>query len=121
MRGYRPDELFDADGRLQSDVAALAPMGRRRMGLNPHANGGLLLEPLRLPDFRSYAVAVKQPGHPEAEATRILGRYLRDVMKLNLEQQNSRIFGPDETASNRLEAVLEVTREDLGGIDVAGR
>ena len=79
------------------------------MGMNPHANGGLLLEPLRLPDFRDYAVEVKRPGRPTAEATRILGRYLRDVMKLNLEQRNFRMFGPDETASNRLDAVLEVT------------
>ena len=109
MRSYRPDRLFDAGGKFVPDLAALAPKGRRRMGMNPHANGGLLLEPLRLPDFRSYAVVVKQPGRPEAEATRVLGRYLRDVMKLNLEQRNFRLFGPDETASNRLEAVLEVT------------
>jgi xylulose-5-phosphate/fructose-6-phosphate phosphoketolase len=109
MRSYRPDRLFDADGKLVPDLATLAPTGRRRMGMNPHANGGLLLEPLRLPDFRSYAIAVKQPGRPTTEATRILGRYLRDVMKLNLEQRNFRMFGPDETASNRLDAVLEVT------------
>jgi xylulose-5-phosphate/fructose-6-phosphate phosphoketolase len=109
MRSYRPERLFDAEGRLQPELAALAPKGSRRMGMNPHANGGLLLEPLRLPEFRSYAVEVNQNGRPETEATRILGRYLRDVMKLNLEQRNFRIFGPDETASNRLDAVLDVT------------
>ena len=109
MASYRPHELFDSDGKFNPELAALAPKGRRRMGMNPHANGGLLLEPLRLPHFRSYAVEVKHPGSPETEATRILGHYLRDVMKLNLEKGNFRVFGPDETASNRLEAVLEVT------------
>jgi xylulose-5-phosphate/fructose-6-phosphate phosphoketolase len=109
MRSYRPDQLFDAGGRFRPDLAALAPKGRRRMGMNPHANGGLLLEPLRLPDFRDYAVEVKRNGRPVAEATRVLGRYLRDVMRLNLEQRNFRLFGPDETASNRLDAVYEAT------------
>jgi xylulose-5-phosphate/fructose-6-phosphate phosphoketolase len=109
MRSYRPDQLFDPEGRLKPELAALAPRGVRRMGMNPHANGGLLLEPLRLPEFRNYAVDVKHPGHPEAEATRVLGYYLRDVMKLNLEKRNFRVFGPDETASNRLDAVLDVT------------
>jgi xylulose-5-phosphate/fructose-6-phosphate phosphoketolase len=109
MRSYRPDQLFDPEGRLKPELAALAPKGMRRMGMNPHANGGLLLEPLRLPEFRGYAVDVKHPGFPESEATRVLGYYLRDVMKLNLEKRNFRIFGPDETASNRLDAVLDVT------------
>jgi len=109
MKSYRPDQLFDRDGKFKPELAALAPKGARRMGMNPHANGGLLLEPLRLPQFRSYAVEVKRHGHPESEATRILGRYLRDVMKLSLEKRNFRVFGPDETASNRLEAVLDVT------------
>jgi xylulose-5-phosphate/fructose-6-phosphate phosphoketolase len=109
MRSYRPDQLFDSDGRLKPELAALAPRGLRRMGMNPHANGGLLLEPLQLPPFRSFAVEVKHPGQPEAEATRVLGYYLRDVMKLNLEKHNFRIFGPDETASNRLDAVLDAT------------
>ena len=109
MKSYHPERLFDADGRFRSELAALAPRGSRRMGMNPHANGGLLLQPLRLPDFREYAVEVKRNGQPVAEATRILGHYLRDVMKLNLDQRNFRLFGPDETASNRLEAVYEAT------------
>jgi xylulose-5-phosphate/fructose-6-phosphate phosphoketolase len=107
MRSYHPDQLFDGDGRLQPELAALAPKGKRRMGTNPHANGGVLLQPLRLPDFRDYAVP--RDTRPVTEATRVLGRYLRDVMKLNLDQRNFRIFGPDETASNRLDGVLEVT------------
>jgi xylulose-5-phosphate/fructose-6-phosphate phosphoketolase len=109
MKNYRPEQLFDSDGRLKPDLAALAPTGRRRMGMNPHANGGILLEPLRLPQFRDYAVDVRHNGHPLAEATRVLGGYLRDVMKLNLETRNFRVFGPDETASNRLDALLDVT------------
>ncbi len=107
MRSYGQEELFDADGRLRPELAALAPAGRRRMGMNPHANGGALLRPLDLPDFRAYAV--DRDGRPVTEATRVLGRYLRDVMKLNLDQRNFRLFGPDETASNRLDAVLEAT------------
>src|ERR1700676_1907899 len=109
MRGYKPEELFDAQGALMPALADLPPKGKRRMGMNPHANGGLLLGPLHLPQFRSYAVEVKTPGEPVAEATRVLGHFLRDVMKSNLQAQNFRVFGPDETASNRLEAVLEVT------------
>jgi xylulose-5-phosphate/fructose-6-phosphate phosphoketolase len=109
LRSYGPERLFDALGRLKPELADLAPRGGRRMGMNPHANGGALLQPLRLPPFRSYAVEVTRHGRPEAEATRVLGRYLRDVMKLNLAQRNFRVFGPDETASNRLEALLEVT------------
>jgi xylulose-5-phosphate/fructose-6-phosphate phosphoketolase len=109
MRSYKPDELFDKAGRVLPELAELAPKGDRRMGANPHANGGLLLHDLRLPDFRDYAVAVPQPGAVEAEATRVLGTLLRDVMRLNLERRNFRLFGPDETASNRLGAVFEAT------------
>jgi len=109
MTSYRAEELFDHDGKLRPELASLAPKGQQRMGMNPHANGGLLLEPLRLPQFRNYAVDVKKPGSPETEATRVLGEYLRDVMKMNLEKRNFRVFGPDETASNRLEAVYSVT------------
>jgi len=109
MKSYRAGELFDQDGKLKPELASLAPKGQQRMGMNPHANGGLLLEPLRLPQFRNYAVDVKKPGSPETEATRILGDYLRDVMKMNLEKRNFRVFGPDETASNRLEAIYSVS------------
>ncbi|MCR4331396.1 MAG: phosphoketolase family protein, partial [Sulfuricaulis sp.] len=109
LRSYRPEELFDAHGALKPELAALAPKGTRRMGANPHANGGLLLRDLRLPDFREYAVDVPQPGQALAEPTRIMGRFLRDVMKLNMDSRNFRVFGPDETASNRLGALFEVT------------
>jgi xylulose-5-phosphate/fructose-6-phosphate phosphoketolase len=109
MRSYRPEELFDANGRLLPEIAALAPKGNRRMGANPHANGGLLLKDLILPDFRDYAVAVPAPGETEAEATRVSGQFLRDVMRLNAESRNFRVVGPDETASNRLDALFEVT------------
>ncbi|WP_254515903.1 phosphoketolase [Novosphingobium sp. G106] len=109
MRSYRPEELFDANGKLIEELAALAPTGRRRMGSNPHANGGLLLEPLGLPHFRDHAITVTSPGSVRGEATRILGRYIRDVMRLSLPAANFRLFGPDETASNRLEASYEVT------------
>ncbi|HSW52714.1 MAG TPA: phosphoketolase family protein, partial [Sulfuricaulis sp.] len=102
MKGYRPAELFDEHGALRPELAALAPRALRRMGANPHANGGLLLKDLRLPDFRDYAVAVPRPGAVEAEATRVMGVLLRDVMKINNERRNFRVFGPDETASNRL-------------------
>jgi xylulose-5-phosphate/fructose-6-phosphate phosphoketolase len=101
--------LFDERGKFREEFAALAPTGQRRMGSNPHANGGELLQPLSMPHFRDYAVAVPVPGGVRAEATRILGTLLRDVMKLNLGKQNFRLFGPDETASNRLEAVYEVS------------
>jgi len=107
MQRYRPEELFDTTGRLRPELAALAPKGGRRMGANPHANGGLLLHDLRLPDFRAYAVDVPQPGAVEAEATRVQGQFLRDVLKRN--ETNFRIFGPDETASNRWDAVFEVS------------
>jgi len=109
MRSYKPEELFDAQGTLVPALADLPPKGKRRMGMNPHANGGVLLEPLHLPQFRSYGVEVKTPGEPVTEATRILGRFLRDIMKSNLRSGNFRLFGPDETSSNRLDAVLEVT------------
>ena len=107
MRGYRPQELFDDQGKLIPDLAELAPQGERRMGANPHANGGVLLNDLVMPDFASYAVDVPKPGLTTAEPTRVMGKFLRDVMKMN--QRNFRVMGPDETASNRLEAVFEVT------------
>jgi xylulose-5-phosphate/fructose-6-phosphate phosphoketolase len=109
MKSYRAEELFDEGGALIPELAALAPEGDRRMGANPHANGGILLEDLALPDFQDYAVAVPRPGTVTAEATRVLGGFLRDVMRRNLERRNFRVFGPDETASNRLEALFEVT------------
>jgi xylulose-5-phosphate/fructose-6-phosphate phosphoketolase len=109
MKSYHPDELFDETGKLIPELAALAPKGTRRMGSNPHANGGLLRQELRLPDFRSYALQVAQPGRVVGEATRELGKLLRDVFTLNQEESNFRVFGPDETASNRLGAVFEVT------------
>jgi xylulose-5-phosphate/fructose-6-phosphate phosphoketolase len=109
MKSYKPEELFDKNGRLIPELAELAPKGERRMGANPHANGGVLLRDLRMPDFREYAVNVPQPGVVVAEATRVLGRFLRDIMKLNEQQRNFRVFGPDETASNRLSALFEVT------------
>ncbi len=109
MKSYKPEELFDARGALKPELARLAPEGNRRMGANPHANGGLLLKDLRMPDFRSYAVDVPQPGTVTAESTREMGKFLRDVMKNNMEQRNFRIMGPDETASNRLGNLFEVT------------
>jgi xylulose-5-phosphate/fructose-6-phosphate phosphoketolase len=109
MKSYRPDELFDENGTLRPELAALAPEGERRMGANPHANGGMLLRNLKMPDFQQYAVAVPQPGRIEAEATRTMGMLLRDVMGLNADAANFRVFGPDETASNRLGALFEVT------------
>ncbi len=109
MKSYKPEELFDDTGALTSELAALAPIGNRRMGANPHANGGVLLKDLRMPDFREYEVQVPQPGVVVAEATRVLGQFLRDVMKRNKQQRNFRVFGPDETASNRLSALFEMT------------
>ncbi len=109
MRSYQPEELFDENGKLMAELAELAPKGERRMGSNPHANGGLLLKDLNLPDFRDYAVDVPKPGTVEAEATRVMGQYLRDVMKLNEDSRNFRVVGPDETNSNRLNALFEVT------------
>ena len=113
MKSYRPDELFDDRGAPVPDVLALVPAGDRRMGANPRANGGLLLQDLRLPDFRDYAVAVPQPGSITAESTRPLGQMLRDVMKANTDATNFRVFGPDETSSNRLDALFEATNRTL--------
>ena len=109
LRSYRPEELFDDQGRLKPELAALAPSGVRRMGANPNANGGILLRDLRLPDFTDYAVDVPKPGIQGIGDTHVLGRFLRDVLKLNAVQRNFRIFGPDETLSNGLEAVFETT------------
>ncbi|HET7595343.1 MAG TPA: phosphoketolase family protein, partial [Burkholderiales bacterium] len=109
LRSYRPGELFDSQGRLVAELAALAPEGERRMGANPHANGGLLLRDLKLPDCRDYAVEVSAPGASSAEATRVLGDYLRDVARLNAATRNFRVVSPDELESNRLGAMLEVT------------
>lgn len=109
MKSYKPEELFDENGTLIAELAALAPKGHRRMGDNPHTNGGIVLRDLKMPDFQDYAVEVSKPGAVEAEATRVMGQFLRDVMKLNHKSQNFRLFGPDETASNRLDAVLEET------------
>ncbi|MER2552355.1 MAG: phosphoketolase family protein [Thauera sp.] len=107
LQSYRPEQLFDAAGAPIAEIAALAPVGERRMGANPHANGGLRLREPRLPDYRDYAVAVARPGQDDAEATRVLGSFLRDVIVHNPD--NFRVFGPDETASNRLGALFEVT------------
>jgi xylulose-5-phosphate/fructose-6-phosphate phosphoketolase len=109
LRSYRPEELFDGQGRLKAELAALAPAGERRMGANPNANGGLLLRDLRMPDFTDYAAAVPQPGVAGIGDTRVLGPFLRDVLKLNGSPRNFRIFGPDETISNGLAAVFEAT------------
>lgn len=115
MKSYRPDELFDSQGKLNRELADLAPKGERRMGANPHANGGILLKDLRMPDFRDYALAVPTPGIVTGEATRILGNFLRDIMKINKESHNFRVFGPDETASNRLDALFETTGRTFEG------
>ena len=112
MLSYKPRELFDEHGKFRDEYAAIAPTGHRRMSMNPHANGGELLVPLSMPHYRDYAVAVAHPGAVMAEATRVLGTFLRDVIKFNLESGNFRLFGPDETASNRLEAVYEVTGKE---------
>lgn len=115
MRSYRPQELFDEDGRLRPELVALVPRGKLRMGANPHANGGLLMKGLRMPDFRDYAVAVPQPGNAVAEATRVQGKFIRDVMRLNLDSRNFRIFSPDESASNRWGDVFDVTERGFVG------
>ena len=109
MKSYKPEELFDENGKIIPELADLPPKGSRRMGANPHANGGVLLKDLKMPDFRNYAVEVPKPGHVVAEPTRVMGRFFRDVMKLNMDNRNFRVFGPDETASNRLDALFEVT------------
>ena len=126
MRSYRPEELFDEDGAVVSEIRALAPTGPRRMSANPHANGGVLTRALELPDFRDYAVEVARPATDESEATRVLGAWLRDAIELNPD--NFRIVGPDETDSNRLSAVFEATdrvweaelREDDVNLATAG-
>lgn len=110
MKSYDPADLFDEKGALKSELRALAPEGVRRMGANPHANGGLLRKQLHTPDFRQYAVNVTQPGAIKAQATKILGEYLRDVFRLNEKENNFRVYGPDETASNRLSAVFEASK-----------
>jgi xylulose-5-phosphate/fructose-6-phosphate phosphoketolase len=112
MMSYKPRELFDQNGKLRADLADLPPKGRLRMGMNPHANGGLLLEPLTMPHFRDYAVKVDKPGTIEAEATRVLGQFLRDVIRQNSGKRNFRLMGPDETASNRLQTVFEATGKE---------
>jgi len=118
MKNYRPEELFNENGALKPNLLAFAPTGERRMSANPHANGGLLLEELRMPDFRSYAVRVPSPGRVRAESTRLMGRLLRDVMKQNLASKNFRLFSPDENNSNRWQDVLEVTnRAWMGDIN----
>jgi xylulose-5-phosphate/fructose-6-phosphate phosphoketolase len=109
MKSYKPEELFDAKGRLKAEIAELAPTGTRRMSDNPHANGGLLMRDLKMPDFRNYAVKVPSPGAANAEATREMGKFLRDIMKANLDSANFRLFSPDENNSNRWQDVLEVT------------
>jgi xylulose-5-phosphate/fructose-6-phosphate phosphoketolase len=115
MRSYKPEELFDESGKLIAELAELAPKGERRMGANPHANGGLLLRDLKMPDFRDYAVHVSGPGTVEAEATRVMGQFLRDVMRLNEDSRNFRVMGPDETGSNRLNALFEATDRVFAG------
>jgi xylulose-5-phosphate/fructose-6-phosphate phosphoketolase len=119
LKSYRPEELFDAGGRLISELAELAPSGARRMGANPHANGGILLRNLRMPDFREYAFPVGTPGVAGPGDTHVLGKFLRDVTKLNESQRNFRIFGPDETLSNGLEAVFEATSRQWNAPTVA--
>jgi xylulose-5-phosphate/fructose-6-phosphate phosphoketolase len=109
MKSYKPEELFDTNGKLLPELAELAPEGTRRMGANPHTNGGALLHDLHMPDFRDHAVEIPSPGAVSASDTTVLGRFLRDVVKLNLAQKNFRVFGPDETLSNMLNAVFEVT------------
>jgi xylulose-5-phosphate/fructose-6-phosphate phosphoketolase len=118
MKSYEPEELFDQQGRLRPELAELAPAGERRMGANPHANGGALLRDLRMPDFRTHAVSVPSPGAVDAQDTLVLGQFLRDVVKLNGEQRNFRIFGPDETLSNLLGAVFEVTNRQWDAREV---
>jgi xylulose-5-phosphate/fructose-6-phosphate phosphoketolase len=115
LRSYKPEELFDANGRPAPDIVAAAPRGEQRMGATPYANGGRLLRDLRLPDFRSYGVETPKPGATIVEGTRPAGAYLRDVIKLNIDERNFRVFGPDETASNRLDAVFEVTAREWQG------
>jgi xylulose-5-phosphate/fructose-6-phosphate phosphoketolase len=120
LRSYRPEELFDSEGQLREEIAAVAPTGDRRMSANPHTNGGTLLHDLRMPDFTEHAVAVHAPGAVDAEDTRVLGRFLRDVIASNQDQRNFRLFGPDETVSNRLDAVFEVTARQWEAAAIEG-
>jgi xylulose-5-phosphate/fructose-6-phosphate phosphoketolase len=115
LKSYRPEQLFDQHGRLRPEIAALAPKGDRRMGANPHANGGLLLKDLKLPAFQDFAVKVPSPGAVTAEATRVQGRYVADVMKQNLDARNFRVFSPDENASNRWQDLFAVTNRGFVG------
>ncbi len=116
LLSYRPDELFDENGRLLPELAALAPVNERRMGANPHTNGGILLKNLHIPDFREYAIDIQQKGMTGPGDTLILGSFIRDVIKLNMESRNFRLFGPDETLSNKLNAVFEVTNRQWNAI-----
>ena len=109
LRSYHPEELFDENGKLIPALKALAPIGEHRIGANPHANGGLLMHQLRLPDFRDYGLNVPAPGSVEGQDMIELGAYVRDVIKLNMDSRNFRVFGPDETMSNRLSHIFEVT------------
>jgi xylulose-5-phosphate/fructose-6-phosphate phosphoketolase len=118
MKSYKAEELFDANGRLLPELAELAPKGDRRMGANPHANGGVLLRDLRMPDFHEHAVKVTSPGAVDGQDTLVLGKFLRDVEKLNQDQRNFRVFGPDETLSNLLGAVFEVTNRQWDAREV---
>lgn len=110
MKSYKPEKLFDKNGKLTPELSDITPKGHHRMSDNPHSNGGLLLKELKMPDFRKYSVEASKPGHEKVEATRIMGHFLRDVMKLNMNERNFRVFGPDETASNRLTSLFEVTK-----------
>ena len=112
MRSYKPEELFDEKGGFRAELAEIAPKGRRRMGMNAHANGGLLLEPLKMPNFRDFAVKIEGRGQKDVESTRVLGQFLHGVMEANKEQKNFRVFGPDETASNRLQDVITGTGKE---------
>ena len=120
LRSYRPEELFTPDGRLTPELQALSPKGLRRMGANPHANGGRLLRDLRLPDFRQYAVEVPQPGHVQAQDMLELGGFVRDIFRLNQAARNFRLFGPDESMSNKLSRVFEATNRDFNGQIIDG-
>src|SRR5207249_11313130 len=115
LKSYKPQTLFDENGALRPELGELAPQGQRRMGANPHANGGIFLRDLKMPDFRAYAVDVPSPGAVTAEGTRILGAFLRDILKMNQDQRNFLIVGPDETASNRLNAVFDATDREFTG------
>ena len=120
MRSYKPEELFDKNGRLVAELAELAPRGERRMGANPHANGGALLRDLRMPDFFIHAVNVTSPGAAVAQDTLVLGKFLRDVIRANQDERNFRMFGPDETVSNRLQAIFEATNRQWDAREVQG-